>query len=364
MISEPLVALRAGAIPKEDRIIGLDFVRGLAAFAVAIPHFISNEYPDAATAEPVAIVSVEVFFLLSGFVLAPQLLYVVSASSMSQRLSRLRIFLMRRWMRTIPPYLIALFAVSILSGNLFTDEFFKLIVFSQNMFSLPRNEFFVAAWSLSVEEWFYIVFPLFLLVARACSIRPVTASLIFLVLFFALKLIAIASVDDLDLSLRRLVVFRLDAICFGFLLFIFYSWIRQYHLNLVRWIGVGLLTASMIVLVLLLIKISNTNAVGYRLTFIYVAPLFASGMLLTSIASEPIFLRFPWLANLATRSGAISYDVYLFHTILLLLWSALFVGWGFWIRFSIYLVLLITISLLCFIQFEKPILAVRPRYGA
>ena len=57
-------------------------------------------------AEVVSITAVEVFFVLSGFVLGPQIVLCARRRNWAT----LRTFLLRRWMRTIPSYLVALLA--------------------------------------------------------------------------------------------------------------------------------------------------------------------------------------------------------------------------------------------------------------
>src|SRR5262249_21127344 len=89
-----------------EGIASLDLVRGAAAFCVAIPHYFVLNSTDWPTAEAVSVLSVEVFFILSGFVLAPQIMFC----SRDGRLVNLLIFLVRRWMRTILPFLVALAA--------------------------------------------------------------------------------------------------------------------------------------------------------------------------------------------------------------------------------------------------------------
>src|SRR5215475_2858882 len=92
------------------RIASLDLVRGAAAFCVAIPHYFvlnSTAWPPA---EAVSVLSVEVFFVLSGLVLAPQIMFCRRAA----RLGNLFIFLVRRWMRTILPFLVVLATISVL----------------------------------------------------------------------------------------------------------------------------------------------------------------------------------------------------------------------------------------------------------
>src|SRR6266702_5939935 len=89
-------------------VASLDLLRGIAAFAVAISHFLIFRSLGGDAAEVVSVLAVEVFFVLSGFVLAPQIL----ACMQSGRPRRLWVFLVRRWMRTVPPYLMALTLIS------------------------------------------------------------------------------------------------------------------------------------------------------------------------------------------------------------------------------------------------------------
>src|SRR5262249_24975966 len=74
---------------RTDRIASLDLLRGLAAFAVTIPHYFELHGSHSDRAEVISVLAVEVFFTLSGFVLAPQIL----ACMRGQRLADLRVFL-------------------------------------------------------------------------------------------------------------------------------------------------------------------------------------------------------------------------------------------------------------------------------
>ena len=85
----------------------LNIYRYFAALIVCISHFIFY-LNKSIYSEFTSILGVELFFVLSGFVLTPQIL------RLEKNLKKnLKIFLIRRWIRTIPPYLVALiFAVS------------------------------------------------------------------------------------------------------------------------------------------------------------------------------------------------------------------------------------------------------------
>lgn len=65
-------------------------------------------------------------------------------------------------MRTIPPYLLALFLASALILNDYHSNIVRYVTFTQNwLYVEDAPVLFPVGWSLSIEEWFYIVFPLF-----------------------------------------------------------------------------------------------------------------------------------------------------------------------------------------------------------
>ena len=112
------------------RSASLDLLRGGAAFAVAIPHYLTLNAPFQPFAEACAIAGVEVFFVLSGFVLAPQIVDWV----IGQPWRNLGVFLVRRWMRTIPPYVVALVVIALMTGNLITADFVRYLFYVENLF--------------------------------------------------------------------------------------------------------------------------------------------------------------------------------------------------------------------------------------
>jgi hypothetical protein len=142
------------------RLHSLDILRGLAACGVMIPHFFMYAGGENLTAEIISSCAVEVFFVLSGFVLGPQVLLCMNRGN----LRTYGIFLLRRWMRTVPPYLIALVAVSVFTKQLWSTDFFRYSIYVGNLFDQHlTKDFFPVAWSLAVEEWYYVVFPLLMI---------------------------------------------------------------------------------------------------------------------------------------------------------------------------------------------------------
>ena len=82
-------------IENSKNISSLDLVRGIAGSGVAICHFYYYLY-NLDNFQFYSIFFVEFFFILSGFVLFPQLKRVYNNTK------NIKIFYLRRWFRTIP----------------------------------------------------------------------------------------------------------------------------------------------------------------------------------------------------------------------------------------------------------------------
>ena len=160
-----------------ERNSSIDLLRFLAAVTVAISHLIINKVGNNLNLEIISSMAVEVFFILSGFVLAPQIIYLTE----TKKFQDYKIFLIRRWYRTIPLYILSLVLTSIVLGQLFTFDFIKYLIFFQNFFiNWLNTDYFSISWSLSVEEWFYIIFPIFLIL----SLKIKEMNKIFLAILF------------------------------------------------------------------------------------------------------------------------------------------------------------------------------------
>ena len=90
--------------------ISLDLFRGFCGYGVAITHLNAFAFKNAYM-EYMSLLFVEFFFVLSGFVLYPQLLKVINNSK------NLIIFYKRRWMRTLPLFIAVLILISVLTGK-------------------------------------------------------------------------------------------------------------------------------------------------------------------------------------------------------------------------------------------------------
>jgi peptidoglycan/LPS O-acetylase OafA/YrhL len=168
-----------------DRLFGLDTLRVLAIVVVMLYHFtIFGELPLRIL--PVTYygwMGVDLFFVLSGFLIGQQAL---KPYLMGRRLS-IAEFYRRRAYRILPAYLVVLGLYFLVPG---WREFprlaplWKFLTFTMNFgFSFDRR-CFSHAWSLCVEEHFYLLLPLLVvLLMRRPSVRKTVAVLASLVLF-------------------------------------------------------------------------------------------------------------------------------------------------------------------------------------
>ena len=210
-----------------NRIYGLDILRAFAVLAIVIVHGIS--ILPANTVRRInyfLIDGVSVFFVLSGFLIGGILIRTLEKQPASFK--TLLNFWLRRWLRTLPLYYVILILLILLSW-FFIDGFSlretKLFfIFCQNLYKSDLS-FFSVSWSLSIEEWFYLVIPVVIFTSvRIAGVKPkfaVVSTAVIIILYtiffryYRYVTIDITSVETFDIMFRRTVITRLDSLMFG-----------------------------------------------------------------------------------------------------------------------------------------------------
>jgi peptidoglycan/LPS O-acetylase OafA/YrhL len=231
--------LVAQALDTPNRIFGLDVLRALAIFITVFGHaalLVPAPLRSWHNVWVTPIDGVNIFFVLSGYLIGGILF---KALVDEHRPFSLRYFWMRRWLRTIPAYLVVLtlaLLLSVWSQQPLPRELARYFWFGQNLLA-PHPEFFAEGWSLAVEEWFYLLFPVVILVMAAAGLGPRRALLLTIALFLVLppafKLYQYQqglglNAAQWDTFYRRIVAARLDAIAVGVLA-------RYAHLHYAEW---------------------------------------------------------------------------------------------------------------------------------
>lgn len=146
------------------RLPALDTLRALAIFLVFVYHyrvFVSREQPFGIVAD-VGWIGVDLFFVLSGYLISAQLLKPRPLGS-DFSLSR---FYARRALRTWPAFYLILLSYLCFGSALGGKDpapWWRFVSFTQNIGLQPGTQF-SHAWSLCIEEQFYLLLPLIALI--------------------------------------------------------------------------------------------------------------------------------------------------------------------------------------------------------
>lgn len=219
----------------ENRIFGLDLMRAVAILMVLSSHSLWI-YPSSTSlisqiCQLFGYWGVEIFFVLSGFLIGK--IVFLKYTQTEFKLTDVIHFLKRRWFRTLPNYYLILvlnILVAFLIGYTI-DSGWKYFLFLQN-FSSPMLPFFTESWSLSVEEFAYLLLP-FALFLKTRVVKPSAKKTFFLwvilgfLVFFIITKVINAyysppqNINEWNIEIKSVVIFRLDAIFIGVL----FSWV-------------------------------------------------------------------------------------------------------------------------------------------
>ena len=345
-----------------NRNFGLDVARATAACLVLSIHLVGNLFRfDMGPAWYLAYLGVDIFFVLSGFLIGNILIQSIDRSSGNLSLENLKKFYIRRWLRTVPLYYFIL-ALNFFVGYLCfhnTESFnYKFLFWMQNMTNGPPR-FFGEAWSLAIEEWFYLVYPLGMILFLACCKRISSYPRILLaytVLFLvAGNLLRISHYKDMYQEYNVLIC-RIDAIGYGVLLavldkfFLTRFFRRQYRLCGMA--GMLLLLAS------IYIFLAKHPVLPYLLYY-PLAGIGISGVLV--YLKQERFNVAPVLRRVVSKLSKISYSIYLNNLLVTYLVMAYLPANPF-VQLAVALLMVLVVSHLTFYLIELNFMELRDRY--
>jgi len=162
---------------RSSRVHGLDTLRALAIMLVFANHYMSfvSHEPTFGWFSEIGWAGVDLFFALSGYLIGNQVFSAIRGPGLS-----LPHFYARRLLRTLPAYLavLALYAYwPYWAGISPHAPWWKYLTFTLN-FNLKPGTLFSHAWSLCVEEQFYLLLPPIALAVAAVAAASRRASLV------------------------------------------------------------------------------------------------------------------------------------------------------------------------------------------
>ena len=369
-------------IKTENRIQGLDLARALAICLVVFAHsiWISNHYPltIAWFMKLSGTIGVEVFFVISGFLIGSIISKLINQENFG--LQTILVFLKRRWFRTLPSYYLVLFLNIILWYVVYKQFPVKLglyFFYLQNLFS-TSPAFFRIAWSLAVEQFCYIIAPS--LIFLAVKIFPnrdknqlFLCISIFVILIFTLVRVhfhftnSLTSIFEWNESIRKVTIYRVDAIFYGFVLYL----ISRKNLLNQKYVKHFFVFGLFLTFIL--------HIFIFAVGFSYQNSSFFFDVLFLPINSFAVCLTIPFLTQykipsavvlkFVTYLSVISYSIYLLHYTIILhilkivIPSENLVGLHLFQYTIGYWIIVLLLSTLQYKYFEKPLTNFRNKFA-
>jgi peptidoglycan/LPS O-acetylase OafA/YrhL len=345
--------------------LGLDAVRALAILLVIASHGIyfaaSPVIQSAITSIGLSIdglfwvfgiFGVELFFCLSGLLIGTLLLEIESNGSTP---NAIKVFLIRRWMRTLPLYYLTvagLIVVRILNSSPL-PSLWPYLTLTQNIATPTPTGWFGWSWSLVIEEWSYILLPLIAFGILHATQRPVVlAAGALCIIGVGIRLALAGSTSPWDDNVRKLMLTRLDAIAYGVLL----AWLIRNHAAVVLfWLRRIWPVALVAILGSAWVAHEPSRLDGFYGRTIAFPILHISFCALLPL-SFPVRLR-PALAMPVQFTAKISYALYLVHAPMVSLASTLSIPY---VRLPVYLIGSVLLASAASYLVEQPIMRSRP----
>lgn len=371
----------------EGRVYGLDILRCLAILWVVIGH--GNILLPERVSRYINYIlfdGVAFFFVLSGFLIGGILAKTLEKKGASFK--ALLNFWVRRWFRTLPTYFLVLILLSGLwltvSDNFTLRSINRYFFFSQNLFSRHPDWFFPEAWSLSVEEWFYLLVPISIFSLAGMNILTNKRAILFTAVFILVTVTSfrlyryhnmpLTNIDDWDLVFRKQVFTRLDSLMYGVIgaYVAFYykaKWLRFKHSML--FIGIGTLLVQQYFpfepgsgMYLCTFSFSVTSCATLFLLPFLSDYKHGKGMLFTAITYISLISYSMYLLHLSVVLGWV---MYLLHLILVQVKALRLIDltslypYFYIIKYMLYWISTIAFSILLYKFYEMPMTGLRDK---
>lgn len=291
-----------------DRDLSLDVIRGVAIILVLGWHLngapSGNFIFDAlrAPGSTFGWVGVDLFFVLSGFLIGRLVLQEARATASFDAKS----FLSRRVLRLWPAVYVYLLA-QLIARDKPWDTFLL-----QNLFHVQNytGSSLAHLWSLAVEEHFYLVLALGSPILLKGG--PRLAWSLFGVMLAALVARDVAVAAGISsTAIQSQTQFRADALAFGVLLATWSIYWPEsfYRARDARWLWMLLVAVGVALLCAIPKESYLGNTVGYTVAYL------TSGAFLLALYQLKALRRLKWFASLIALIGLYSYSMYIWHLV-------------------------------------------------
>ncbi|VXC18587.1 Putative acyltransferase (fragment) [Flavobacterium sp. 9AF] len=221
----------------QKRIEGFDLLRTTALILVLLQHsfmFTDAYFPKLRIFWILSHSALDFFFVLSGFLIAGILDKLQTQVKGGLNLKNTFHFYIRRWFKTLPMFFLVIIICLILSYlNIYYPKDFSFsFIFSTQNISETNFDFLPHTYSLAIEEWFYLLLPICIIVfTKLFKNKNAIYTILLFWIFFTLvaRIILHLNLENWDAEIRKSIISRIDAlflllsiVSFYFIGFIFY----------------------------------------------------------------------------------------------------------------------------------------------
>lgn len=303
----------------EKRIFGFDLLRAFAIFCVIHGHghhllkgTLLEKFPWIELPH-----GVDIFFVISGFLIGYS--FIVNATRECGKLSFSKTlnFWKRSALRILPNYYLILFlnylmvSFELLDGSIDKFNIWLFATFTQNLF-YPFYDFFWESWSLATQEWFYLLFPILLMIlGKTIKLKY---NILIISSFFIIGSIAYRySISGIeydsfwwDVSFRKVVLSRIDCIFYG----VVAAWFRFYFNEFWSKYSLPLFIIGILIFLLTIYIPKEQNTIYLNVFYLSISPVYISFCF-------PLFDKLKDTKNILGRVitylSILSYAMYLFN---------------------------------------------------
>ncbi len=364
------------ALSQSNKLNGLDHLRALAISMVFIFHYRLFGHPDWVVGfGKFGWTGVDLFFVLSGFLIAGQLFAKINQG---KNIS-IKEFYFKRFFRIIPAYLFIVglyFLVPAFKEWETLPPLWKFLTFTQNIgLNRQTTGTFSHAWSLCIEEQFYLLLPIIL--ATAIYFKAVKKAIYLLpVLFvagFVIRLMIwnniVVPVENTDAFFNTWMTWmyyptftRLDGLLAGIAVAAIFEFLPHFKSSITKLGNIVLLAGLLLVITAGFVC---TNLASYA-TSMFGFPLIAIAYsIIVMGAASHTSILYKFNSRITSTIATLSYSLYLSHKAIIHLTQQLFSDFGIDVNgnlmLAICIVTCVLAALLMNILIEKPFLKWRDR---
>ena len=354
----------------DKRVFGLDFLRALAIIFVMYGHvgiMLNNTRLDWFACLPIPH-GVDIFFIMSGLLIGKSLISYLDKHENHLDRHKILKFYDRTALRILPNYYFMMFvnyilvSYQIIGGGFNEVPIWRYVTFTHNLFT-PFWHFYLESWSLSVQWWFYIFFPLLLVLLCRFSKpkRFIPWLCLFFIIFSMIYRSCVANEADSrfmwDIWIRKTAASRIDNIYFGVLaVWVMHYFPKQWERYALPSLVIGLVVYAVTCIIPKEIGSMYYNVVYLTLTSLAIAlwlPFF------TKIKSYKTAI-----GGFISRISILSYAMFLANLCVLLVMLnnfSDFVHSHYVIAYLIYWPIVVAVSYVLHIFIEKPFMKLRDR---